>query len=141
MYPFRNHPRRFGRYKPGREISGPVLGLLRITILPMPLVEIQGVTQGVVLEFPLPSPSSLPKPTYEGLPSGPRHDLRPLPRLHHSRPSVPPPPIFDLDRPYSLPPFGSRSDCRSGAIRQSEARKAEATYPICKDEIGRRVVV
>lgn len=61
----------------------------------MPLVEVQGVTQGVVLVLPrrVPGPATPApaEPPDESLPPRPRRELRPLPHLHKGPHAARPP--------------------------------------------------
>lgn len=77
-----------------------------MTVLPRTLVEIQRVTQGVVLEF-RPVEPVLVESANEGLPLRAGDDLRPLPEVS----PTPDPPlvvVVHLRRPNALPP--RRSD-------------------------------
>lgn len=81
------------RSVPRREITEPeIVFLVGITVIPRAFVEIERVTERIVLEFGgLPASALGPiEPPYEGLPTRTGDDLRPLAKLLKGvDPSVP----------------------------------------------------
>jgi len=117
----------------------------------MSIVEVQGVTQGVVLVFPgrvarTAAPAPI-EPPYEGLPPGPRRELRPLAHLHEgSGAGRPPSParraparrfgvrIGQRGRgPHALPP--RESDAGRSAPGTETAGEAEAASRVGEERV------
>ncbi|CAL9178956.1 unnamed protein product, partial [Musa hybrid cultivar] len=102
---------RLGRRRRGGEPGGEV-AVARVVPFWAPavaLVEVEGVAEGVVLELRRPHPPASAAATAvpvaveaadEGLPPRTRHQLRPLPHLHH-RPHHPSPPPAVVSRATS----------------------------------------
>ncbi|KAL9227433.1 hypothetical protein vseg_003121 [Gypsophila vaccaria] len=107
---------------PGREPRGEIRVIIRVevvlemTVLPLTFVEVESVTQRVVLELtgagvaPVVTSSSSTtssagsvEPADERLPFGARHDLGPLPDLLKGRYGPGPPPVVSLADPYPFP--------------------------------------
>ncbi|PON61087.1 hypothetical protein PanWU01x14_148730 [Parasponia andersonii] len=105
--------------------------------MPRSFVEIQGVTQGVVLEFPVPvsatASASVPvQPANESLPPGSGDDLRPLPELLESS-NPPGPPVVAMDGPDPLPPDQSDG---GGSARPTTGETEAGAARVGQERVG-----